>query len=73
LDEFGYAMIVCDCGAGFRVPYETVEPEQRKTRRAQSWKAVALWLVILGLIVLLLPAIRIEPTPAPPPPDYLTT
>ena len=72
LNEYGFALVVCECGVANRLPFEHVDPEPPSRPRRRSWVAVALWLVIIGLLVLMLPSIRIEKTQDPQPPDYLT-
>jgi hypothetical protein len=73
LDERGWAHVPCECGSVNRIPYETVGPEQGRKRKRGSWQLAALWLVILGLVVLLFPLIQRQNEPEPPPPSYLTT
>ncbi|MDQ2985982.1 MAG: hypothetical protein M3R13_04590 [Armatimonadota bacterium] len=74
LDERGWAHVACECGALNVIPFDPVEPTVvvRPVRR-RSWVAAVLWIVILALIALLLPAVRIDRTPEPSPPSYLTT
>ena len=72
LDEYGFAHVVCECGSASRIPFESVEDGPSERRRRGPWRAIALWLVILGLLILLLPAIRVEKIEDPSPPEYLT-
>lgn len=76
LDERGWAHILCECGFAIVVPLENVDPTPmpRKNRRP-SWVAAVLWIVIIAMVALLLPAIRVvyrDPEP-PQPPSYMTT
>lgn len=72
LDEDGVAYVVCPCGRAHAIPFESPEPVSARRRRG-GWQIALLWLVILGLIVLLLPMLRVEPAPEPAPDPYLTT
>lgn len=74
LDERGWAHVPCECGAINAIPFDPEEPNKTaRTPRRRSWVAAVLWIVILALIALLLPAVRIDRTAEPAPPSYLTT
>lgn len=74
LDELGNVHVACErCGVENVAPMlPPVEGNRKRRRSGSALVGVAVWLVVLGLVLLMLPAVVYQPPPPPPdPPSFL--